>query len=269
MRLSLVVPLAVAAALATACSAHPASDAVAQSAPSRPAVSPTGPPSPATTTPKTAPTTADPPTGTRSPPSPTAAEPPLRSVPVPPVCGLLAAPQGVQAAVDAGHLPWRLDPAQVVRQCLLGALGRAPWVLRRLDASTYAVSEARSGLTARLRVEQPARPGAGGIWLVAAAASARDLTMPPACVEPDVAGLQRAFARGHQPWRGSPVMVAEACLRAAFGWTQPHGTLVSEGVVSVVDYALGQSAEVHLRQPAGPDPRIWLVTAVEPEVGQD
>jgi hypothetical protein len=81
--------------------------------------------------------------------------------------------------------------------------------------------------------------------------------------------LQRAFADGHQPWRGSPVLVAEAGLRAAFGFTHPHGRLISAAVTSVVDSSLGRSAEVYLRQPAGQGSRIWLVTAVEPEVGQD
>jgi hypothetical protein len=274
VRLSVVVPLAVALALAAACSADPASDRVAQPAPSQSANPPAGPTRPTTTTiPKDPPAPTGSPTDTESPPPPppppTADGPHLRPVPVPPICGLLAAPQGVQEAVDAGHLPWRLDPAQVVRECLDGALGQAAWVVRRLDTATFAVSEARSGLAARLRVEQPARLGAGGVWVVAAAASSRELNTPPACVEPDVAALRRAFAAGHQPWRGSPVLVAEACLRAAFGWTHPHGRLVSAGVVSVVDSSLGRSAEVYLRQSAGPGPRIWLVTAVEPEVGQD
>jgi hypothetical protein len=86
-------------------------------------------------------------------------------------------------------------------------------------------------------------------------------------VEPDPAGLHAAFDQGHQPWRGNPVMVAESCTAAAFGWPHPHGRILSPDHVLVVDDSIGQDAEVRGRRWPGGD--IWLVTSVEPDIGQD
>ncbi len=188
-------------------------------------------------------------------------------MPVPPACQLNAPADGLQRSADAGHLPWRLDPAQVVRECLRRDLGNAAWTISRLDASTFAVTEARSRLTARLRVNQPARKGPGGIWAITGIDANAALTLPPACVELDPAGLQAAADQGHQPWRASPVTVAQSCVSAAFGWPHPRGRLLSADHVIVIDDSAGEAAEVHGRRYTGGD--IWLVTSVEPEIGSD
>jgi hypothetical protein len=192
--------------------------------------------------------------------------PALRPVPVPPACELNAPAAGLQRSADAGLLPWRLDPAQVVRECLRRDLGRAAWTISQLNASTLAVTEPVTGLTARFHLDQPVRQGPGGIWAVVGIEATAPLTLPPACGVADPAGLQASFDQGHQPWRGSPVMVAESCVAAAFGWPHPHGRLESADHVVVVDDSIG-AADVYGRRYTGGD--IWLVTSVEVEVGQD
>jgi hypothetical protein len=77
--------------------------------------------------------------------------------------------------------------------------------------------------TARFHLDQPARSGPGGIWTIAGIQGTAALTLPPACAVPDPAGLQASFDQGHQPWLANPVMVAESCAAAAFGFPHPHG----------------------------------------------
>jgi hypothetical protein len=137
-----------------------------------------------------------------------------------------------------------------------------------VDARTVAVSEPRSGLTARVRLDQPARQGFGGIWGITGINSTAELTLPPACLERDPAGLQASFDQGHQPWLASPITVAEVCTRAAFGWPHPLGRQLSADHVLVVDDSIGEAADVLGRRwPAVNG--VWLVTSAEPEVGQD
>jgi hypothetical protein len=192
----------------------------------------------------------------------------LRPVAVPAACELNAPADGVQRAADAGHIPWRLDPAQVVLQCLRRGLGGAAWRVSRIGEHAVAVTEARSRPIARIRLEQPALHGPAGIWAVTGIDANKELILPPACIEPDPAGLQAAFDQGHQPWRGSPVMVAEACARAAWGWPHPHGQLFPDYVL-VVDHSTGEVVEVRGRRWRSAGDSIWLVTSAEPEVGQD
>jgi hypothetical protein len=197
----------------------------------------------------------------------TAPGPALRQVPVPPACQLNAPADGLQRSADAGLLPWRLDPAHVVRECLQRDLGAADWTISAVNPKTFAVTEPRSRLTARLHLDQPARQGAGGIWAIDRIDATAPLNLPPACLVPDPAGLQAAFDQGHQPWQGNPVMVAEACIIAAFGWPHPHGHLQSTDHVVVIDESIGAAADVRGHRYTGGD--IWLVTSVEPEIGQD
>ena len=192
----------------------------------------------------------------------------LRPVAVPAACELGTPAEALQRSADAGHVPWRLDPAGVVLECLRRDLGTAAWRVRRVGEHTVAVAEARSGFAARVRVEQPARRGPGGIWGIAAIAATAELTLPPACGVPDPAALQASFDQGHQPWRADPVAVAQSCVAAAYGWPNPRGRLVSPDHVLIVDDTIGETADVRGRRwRAGGD--LWLVTSVEREIGQD
>jgi hypothetical protein len=231
-----------------------------------------GPPTPITdasspTRPTAHPTVSRPPAPRPTPP--TDPHPPtLRPVAVPAACELNAPADGVQRAADAGHIPWRLDPAQVVLQCLRRGLGGAAWRVSRIGEHAVAVTEARSRLIARIRLEQPALHGPAGIWAVTGIDANKELILPPACIEPDPAGLQAAVDQGHQPWRGDPVTNAELCVAGAYGWQHAHGILVSANHVSVVDDTLGESADVH-GQRWRPGGDIWLVTSVQRDIGQD
>ena len=60
------------------------------------------------------------------------ASPKLRPVAVPAACQPHAPADGLQLSADAGHLPWRLDPAAVVLQCLRRGLGTADWRIRSI-----------------------------------------------------------------------------------------------------------------------------------------
>jgi hypothetical protein len=232
----------------------------------------TGPPTPITdasspTRPTAHPTVSRPPAPRPTPP--TDPHPPtLRPVAVPAACELNAPADGVQRAADAGHIPWRLDPAQVVLQCLRRGLGGAAWRVSRIGEHAVAVTEARSRLIARIRLEQPALHGPAGIWAVTGIDANKELILPPACIEPDPAGLQAAVDHGHQPWRGDPVTNAELCVAGAYGWRHAHGILVAPNHVSVVDDTIGENADVH-GQRWRPGGDIWLVTSVQRDIGQD
>jgi len=208
------------------------------------------------------------PPGPRPSPPTSLAPPTLRPVAVPAACELNAPADGLQRAADAGHLPWRLDPAQVVLQCLRRGLGTAAWRVSRIGEHTVAVTEARSRLIARIRLEQPVRHGPGGIWGVTGIDANKELILPPACFEPDPAGLQASVEQGHQPWRGDPVTNAESCVASAYGWRHAHGILVSANHVSVVDDTIGEDADVR-GQRWRPGGGIWLVTSVQPDIGSD
>ena len=165
--------------------------------------------------------------GPRPTPPSDPAPPTLRPVAVPAACELNAPADGLQRSADAGHLPWRLDPAEVVLQCLRRGLGAAAWRISRIGEHAVAVAEPRSRFIARVRLQQPARHGPGGIWGVTAIDANTELILPPACIEPDAAALQASFDQGHQPWHGDPLTKAELCVASAYGWRHPHGPLIS------------------------------------------
>ena len=208
------------------------------------------------------------PPGLRPTPPTDPAPPTLRPVAVPAACELNAPADGLQRSADAGHVPWRLDPAQVVLECLRRGLGAAAWRISRIGEHAVNVFEPRSRLIARVRLEQPARHGPGGIWGVTAIDANKELILPPACVEPDPAALQASVDQGHQPWQGDPVTKAELCVAGAYGWRHAHGTLVSTSHVSVVDDTIGEAADVR-GQRWRPGGGIWLVTTIQPDIGSD
>jgi hypothetical protein len=72
--------------------------------------------------------------------------------------------------------------------------------------------------------------------------------------------LQSAFEEGHQPWRGSPELVAEAgaaCALDTPGTIEPAGT----NRYQATDSTTGESVIVEVAQPLGPG-TVWLITAV-------
>ncbi len=128
----------------------------------------------------------------------------LRPVPIPPACELNPPADGSQSAADAGQLPWRLDPVQVVGQCLRRDLGRAAWTIARLNASTVAVTEPRTHLTARFHLDQPARQGPGGIRGVASIDATAALRPPP-----DLRG-SRSRRPADELRRGPPALAGQS-----------------------------------------------------------
>jgi hypothetical protein len=275
-----LVAVLVLAGLVAGCTSGP--DAVPGSpAPSTVAGSgrPTQLPPPA---PATAATTSAIPTGSAAPPTgrataprptprptrPTPEPPRLRPVAVPAACELNAPADGLQRSADAGRLPWRLDPAEVVLQCLRRDLGTASWRISRTGKHTVAVAEPRTRFAARFHLDQPAWQGSGGVWGITGIDATTVLTLPPACLVTDPAALQAAFDQGHQPWLGNPVTNAEVCVRAAYGWPHPHGRLLSPDHVLVADDTIGEDAEVHGRR-WRPGNSPWLVTSVERDIGSD
>jgi hypothetical protein len=74
--------------------------------------------------------------------------------------------RALQAAVDAGHQPWRLDPTQVAL-AFVGA--RYGWSAARAvlrDPSTIEVTDPSVGAVVVLRLVQPVTRGTGGVWVV-------------------------------------------------------------------------------------------------------
>jgi hypothetical protein len=78
----------------------------------------------------------------------------------------------MQAAVDEGHQPWRLNPESVALAYAGAELG---WSDARIDvvfpSSTYRLTDPASGAQAVLTLAQPARQGDSGIWAVVRAGS--------------------------------------------------------------------------------------------------
>jgi hypothetical protein len=72
----------------------------------------------------------------------------------------------LQQAVDQGHQPWRTDPAAVAEAFAASRYGWSGATATPTDAHTVEVTDPASGATASLQVDQPVRPGAGGIWVV-------------------------------------------------------------------------------------------------------
>jgi hypothetical protein len=72
----------------------------------------------------------------------------------------------LQDRADAGHQPWLLSPEQVAIVFAKAEMHFSDPVTRRIAPATYDVGQRNSEWAATLRLAQPVRPGAGGIWVV-------------------------------------------------------------------------------------------------------
>jgi hypothetical protein len=133
-----------------------------------------GAPAPASlsTTPPTsfdAPPSALPPSSGASaaPSTPDATEAPAEPVRLPWPAATTAEAAQLQSSVDRGSEPWLLDPAEVALSYATAAHG---WTGAEAqphpDGTTVEVQDGRRKLV--LTLDQPARAGAGGIWVVTA-----------------------------------------------------------------------------------------------------
>ena len=71
----------------------------------------------------------------------------------------------LQAEVDAGHQPWRLDPAAVASAFVADRFGWRDARVALTGPGTAEVTGA-GGRMLTLRLRQPVRPGQGGVWVV-------------------------------------------------------------------------------------------------------
>lgn len=78
----------------------------------------------------------------------------------------MATAKELQAAVDAGHQPWRLDPASVAQSFVASRFGWSPATVAMADPHTAEVTDQRTGSIVVLQLRQPVRSGSGGIWAV-------------------------------------------------------------------------------------------------------
>ena len=77
----------------------------------------------------------------------------------------------LQDRADAGHQPWLLSPELVATSYGAAELGLYQPVARRVGANAYEVGATGSEWAAKLYLAQPARQGAGGIWVITRTAS--------------------------------------------------------------------------------------------------
>lgn len=156
--------IAAAAVLLAGCggSFRSAVDATTTATTTAPATTPAAP----TTTPPSRTAT---PTRTSSTPRGTSAS--TRPTPTP---GTVIAGEGLtadqaaalQAAVDAGHQPWRLDAASVAAVFVENRFGWTNPAVALADPHTAEVTDPAGGRMATLQLRQPVREGPGGIWVV-------------------------------------------------------------------------------------------------------
>jgi hypothetical protein len=78
----------------------------------------------------------------------------------------------VQAEVEQGHQPWRIDPAAVATGYAEAALGWQDAVVEPTRSGVYRVTDGASGTVADVTLTQPARTGEGGIWAISRVGSA-------------------------------------------------------------------------------------------------
>lgn len=71
-----------------------------------------------------------------------------------------------QRSVDQGHSPWMLEPEAVVDSFARAVLHWDQPVLERQRGTTWRLTDAATGVTIQVEVDQPARRGRGGIWAV-------------------------------------------------------------------------------------------------------
>jgi hypothetical protein len=79
----------------------------------------------------------------------------------------LAQARAVQAAVDRGHQPWRLNPVSVAALYGQRVYGFPDPHVRVSSGQTYRLSAPGSADAVTVRVTQPVRAGSAGIWAVA------------------------------------------------------------------------------------------------------
>ncbi|QWF77969.1 hypothetical protein [Amycolatopsis sp. CA-230715] len=72
----------------------------------------------------------------------------------------------LQSTVDAGHQPWRLDPAQVARAFVEIRFGWTGPSVAMADPHTAEVTDPVTGTKLVLQLGQPAKLGQAGIWIV-------------------------------------------------------------------------------------------------------
>jgi hypothetical protein len=75
----------------------------------------------------------------------------------------------------------------------------------------------------------------------------------------EVTALQDAVDQGHQPWRLSSEDVAAGCTFGLGSTVEPVGP----STYRVTDASTGETVQVELAQPLGPD-GIWVVTSAHP-----
>ena len=92
----------------------------------------------------------------------------------------LASAQPVQHAADTGDQPWRLDPLEVARAdaAALGFGPDDPMDLAREQTGTAQVRAQHAGNRYDIRLIQPARLGASGIWMVTSVQLVAPATAP-------------------------------------------------------------------------------------------
>ena len=76
----------------------------------------------------------------------------------------------LQQEVDAGHQPWRLDQIAVAEAFVADRLGWTEVESRLTDPQTVEVTNQADGAMVTLQLQQPARAGADGVWVVVAGA---------------------------------------------------------------------------------------------------
>ena len=72
-----------------------------------------------------------------------------------PLWPMRATAAAAQAELDAGHQPWRCDPAATVRTYATTVLGWATPAPRRLAADVYQIGDRATGATAVVAVTRP------------------------------------------------------------------------------------------------------------------
>lgn len=74
--------------------------------------------------------------------------------------------------------------------------------------------------------------------------------------------LQDAVDQGHQPWRLDAKLVAEAFVKARFGWSEVDCELADPHTAEVTNRADGRMVVLQLRQPArAGEGGIWAVVS--------
>lgn len=158
----------------------------------------------------------------------------------------------------------------LVAIAVVGACGGDPTADRQTSAdtpSTEAPSRATQAKRSQGEVTTTSPPTTtANVPAEPAATDATSLPDEPgyACSDggmDEAIALQQGFEEGHQPWRASPEMVAEAGAACVLG--SPERTIEPAGNnrYLATDLVTGEQVIVEIAQPFGPG-TIWLVTGV-------